>query len=102
MDMVTLERELKQLQHVILEAEECINMKGFNGALLRLMEAENRIAFLLKDIQESGDHLNYQDQCDDCSEPGEQCIDPYLEEIYGEVIAVVLCPYHYQARKDDI
>jgi|SRR5579872_5400432 len=103
MDMVTLERELKQLQRAMLEAQDFINVQRFNAALVRLMETEQRIAFLIRDIQGSGDHLNdYIDLCDDCDEPGEQCIDPYREEIYGEVIAVILCPYHYQARKDDI
>ncbi|WP_212822296.1 hypothetical protein [Polymorphospora rubra] len=40
--------------------------------------------------------------CESCDQPGTLMIDPYMEDVYGETIMVVLCPEHEQARVDDI
>jgi hypothetical protein len=41
-------------------------------------------------------------KCDECSNNGTWEIDPFREEIHGEIVWMILCEDCYQSRADDI
>lgn len=109
MDNRDLIASLKTVRLKVISVCDALGDQNVNLAFLGAVEAENRLDFILREIQDEIEKLEgpidpeEPGQCSECpSKEAHWTVDPYMLDLFDETCYLFLCYKCYQDRLDEI